>query len=336
MTNPPAPQLVFDTLLAYQRSAALVTAIELDLFHAMANGPGDAASVASQCGASERGTRILCDYLTVAGLLEKVDGHYRNTPTSALFLDSKSPAYMGAAARFLCGSAMSEPFERLTEIVRTGRTVLPDQGTVTPDYPAWVEFARSMTGITGPSAGPMAEIVLEGRSGPLRVLDVAAGHGLFGIEVAKRHAEARIEALDSPAVLAVAQENARRAGVADRFKERPGSAFEVDLDGPYDVVLMTNFLHHFDPPTCTALLRRMRAAMRPGATLAALEFVPNADRVSPPAAAAFSLVMLATTEAGDAYTLPELESMYRAAGFDQVAARSLATGPETVVTGRAA
>ncbi|HCC58560.1 MAG TPA: methyltransferase type 12 [Solibacterales bacterium] len=331
----PSPQLVFDTLLAYQRSAALVTAIELDLFRAIADGPGDAASLGRQCGASERGTRILCDYLTVIGLLDKADGHYRNTPTSALFLDSQSPAYMGQGARFLCHAQLREPFQHLTEIVRTGRTVLPDHGTARVDNPSWVEFARSMTGITGPSAAPMAEMVLEGCSGPLRVLDIAAGHGLFGIAIAKRNPEARIVALDSAEVLAVARENAQREGVGDRYEELPGDAFEVDFKGPYDIVLLTNFLHHFDPPTCTVLLRKIRAAMRPGGTLAALDFVPNDDRVSPPPAASFSLVMLATTEAGDAYTLRELEAMYRASAFDHVAARTVPTGPGTVVTGRA-
>ena len=91
----------------------------------------------------------------------------------------------------------------------------------------------------------------------------------------------------------------------------PGSAFEVDFDGPYDAVLLTNFLHHFDKPTCVGLLQKIHAALRPGGQCATLEFVPNEDRVSPPTPAAFAMTMLTTTAAGDAYTLSELTNMYQ-------------------------
>jgi ubiquinone/menaquinone biosynthesis C-methylase UbiE len=153
------------------------------------------------------------------------------------------------------------------------------------------------------------------RQQPLRVLDVAAGHGLFGIAIAQSYPTARVAALDWPDVLAVATENARRAGVADRHRLLPGSAFDVDWGGPYELVLFTNFLHHFDVPTCDRLAARAFAALAPGGRLITLEFVPNADRVSPPPAAGFALTMLATTAHGDAYTFAEYEGMFARAGF---------------------
>jgi hypothetical protein len=331
----PSPALVFDTLFAYQRTAALRAAIELDLFRAIGEGTADAASIAKRCSASERGTRILCDYLVIAGLLRKTGGRYGHSETSALFLDPNSPACVASTARFLGNPMIQEPFDRLSEIVRTGRTVLPGQGSVEPENPAWVEFAHSMAPMMAPMAAPLGWIVLDGGSGPMSVLDVAAGHGLFGIEVAKQNPEARVVAVDWAAVLGVARANARRAGVEDRYETRPGSAFEVDYGGPHDVALLTNFLHHFDRPTCVGLLKKVRASLKPRGRVAALEFVPNEDRVSPPMAAAFSLTMLATTPAGDAYTLRDLESMYHEAGFADVTGHPVPTGPHTVVVGRA-
>jgi 2-polyprenyl-3-methyl-5-hydroxy-6-metoxy-1,4-benzoquinol methylase len=150
---------------------------------------------------------------------------------------------------------------------------------------------------------------------PLRVLDVAAGHGLFGIAVAERNPQAHITALDWPNVLAVAEENARRAGVAERYALRPGSAFDVDWGGPYDAVLLTNFLHHFDVPTCDRLAARAHAALAPGGRALTLDFIPEPDRVTPPSTANFALVMLATTAHGDAYTFAEFEGMFARAGF---------------------
>ena len=165
------------------------------------------------------------------------------------------------------------------------------------------------------------------------MLDIAAGHGMFGIGIARLNPAARIVALDWAAVLEVAKENARAAGVLERVEFLPGSAFDVEFGGPYDAVLLTNFLHHFDEETCVALLRKIRSALAPGGITATLEFVPNEDRVTPAMAAQFSMMMLGTTAKGDAYTLRDLERMHVAAGFSGIAPGAIVVGPQTVVIG---
>jgi len=332
---PVTPAIVFEMLQAHQRTAALKAAIELDLFRAVGQGPGDVASLARRCHASERGIRILCDFLTINGVLKKEDGRYHHTPSSAMFLDPASPASVASIANFLTNPEMHQPYERLADIVREGRTTLPGDGSVEPENPIWVQFAQHMAPMMAPLAGPLGGMVLDGHEGPMRVLDIAAGHGLFGIEVAKQNAQARVTGLDWVPVLLVALENARKAGVEDRYDMLPGSAFDVDFGGPYDAVLLTNFLHHFDQPTNVALLKKVHAALKPGGKAATLEFVPNEDRVSPPMAAGFSLTMLASTAAGDAYTLSELTSMYKAAGFHSISGHPIPMSPHTVVLGRA-
>jgi hypothetical protein len=99
-------------------------------------------------------------------------------------------------------------------------------------------------------------------------------------------------------------------------------------------VLLTNFLHHFDVPTCVGLLKKVRGSMRKGGRVAVLEFVPNDDRVSPPMPAAFSITMLATTPAGDAYTLRELTAMCKDAGFRDITSRPIPMSPQTIVIAR--
>jgi len=333
--NVPNPALVFDVLQSYQRTWALKAAIELDLFRAIGESGGDLASIAKRCSASERGTRILCDFLVISGLLTKENGHYSLTPTSATFLDTRSPASLASVATFLSNPMMVDTFKELAAIVRNGRTTLPGDGSVEPENPLWVEFAESMTPMMGPVAGPMADLVLEGKSGPMRVLDIAAGHGLFGIAVAQKNPQARIVGLDWAAVLQVAKRNAEKAGVQDRYEVLPGSAFDVPFGGPYDAVLLTNFLHHFDHPTNVSLLRKVHEALKPGGVAATLEFVPNDDRVSPPQAASFALTMLGSTPSGDAYTLKELTAMYEEAGFHTVTGHPIPMSPQTVVVGRA-
>jgi 2-polyprenyl-3-methyl-5-hydroxy-6-metoxy-1,4-benzoquinol methylase len=127
-----------------------------------------------------------------------------------------------------------------------------------------------------------------------------------------------VYAADWKNVLEVAKANAQAMGVGDRYHLIPGNAFETDFGSGYDVVLVPNFLHHFDVETCTSFLKKVRGALKPGGRAAILEFIPNADRVTPPTAAAFSMIMLVNTPSGDAYTFAELESMAKNAGFPRV------------------
>ncbi len=328
----PSADIVFDTLFAYQRSAALNSAIELDLFTAIDGGDQTIAAIATRCGASERGTPILCDYLATIELLTKSGDTYHLTPESAAFLSNRSPAYLGSVARFLLRPELKHNFEALTEAVRHGGVPPSSENTVRDDNPIWVEFARTMGPMMVPAAHAIADMVA-GTSGPLKVLDIAAGHGLFGITIAQRNPLAQIVAADWPAVLAVATENARIAQVHDRHRALPGDAFKVDFPNGFDVALVTNFLHHFDHPTCTHFLKKVHAALAPAGRVVVLEFVPNPDRVSPPVPARFSLTMLAGTPSGDAYTFAELQRQLADAGFRDVSAHALPT-PQTVLLAR--
>jgi 2-polyprenyl-3-methyl-5-hydroxy-6-metoxy-1,4-benzoquinol methylase len=333
--TPLNPGIVFEMVQAHQRTAALKAAIDLDIFSAVGKGPGDAASIARHAKASERGIRILCDFLVINGVLAKENGRYKHTPSSAAFLDPASPACMASVAHFLSESAIMQADAQLAEIVRSGRTNLPGQGTVELENPIWVEFAEKMAPMMGPMAGPLGAVVLDGHNGPMRVLDIAAGHGLFGIEIAKQNPQAHVTGLDWAPVLRVALKNAEKAGVKDRYNMLPGSAFEVEFGGPYDAVLLTNFLHHFDKPANVGLLKKVRAALKPGGRAATLEFVPNEDRVSPPMPAAFAMTMLTTTAEGDAYTFAELSAMYTEAGFKGVTPHPIPQSPHTIVMGSA-
>ena len=328
----PSADVVFDTLFAYQRSAALKSAIELGLFTAIDEGARTSSALAKRCGASERGTRILCDYLCTIGLLGKADGAYQLPPETAAFLSQRSPAYLGTMARFLLRPEVKGNFERLTEAVRRGGVAPGGDNNVADENPIWVEFARSMMPMMVPAAHAIADLVA-GAEGALKVLDIAAGHGAFGITIAQRNPRAEIVAVDWKAVLAVAEENAQAAHVQDRYRTRPGDAFKVDYGTGYDVALVTNFLHHFDPPTCTDFLRKVHAALKPAGRVVVLEFVPNPDRVSPPIPARFSLTMLSGTPSGDAYTFAELRQQLESAGFSDVSAHALPT-PQTVLLAR--
>ncbi|HEY2462269.1 MAG TPA: methyltransferase [Candidatus Acidoferrum sp.] len=325
----PTPERIFNTLNAYQQSAALKAAIELDIFTKIAEGANQPKQLAESTSAAERGIRILCDYLTILGFLTKEQNRYALTQESAIFLDRKSPACLASMAGFLGGDPQRKRFDLLTEAVRKGGSVAGRGDNTNPDDEMWVEFAKSMASLTTPSANFIAQMI--GSSQPCRVLDIAAGHGMSGITVAKHNPNARVVALDWPAVLEVAKTNARGADLDERFGTIEGSAFTADLGQNYDYVLLTNILHHFDPATCETLLKRVFEALGPAGKTITLEFVPNEDRIAPPTSAAFSLVMLANTDAGDAYTFSEFERMFQNTGFAKTTLHAVPDMPQQVL-----
>jgi predicted O-methyltransferase YrrM len=320
-------------MLAYQQTAAMEAALDLDIFTAIAQGNHTAETIAAACQASTRGTRGLCDALVVMGFLEKQDKKYSLAPDAAMFLNRNSPAYVGTAAKFLHLEELRNNFSQLADAVRKGGTVAPNHGTMAPDHPMWVQFARAMAPLAAMLAESTAAAVGADTNQPWRVLDIAAGHGMFGIAIAKHNPQAQIVGLDWAAVLEVAKENARKVGVENRYKTLPGSAFDVNFGSDYDLVLVPNFIHHFDAPTNEQLLRKVHSSLKPGGKVAIVEFVVNDDRTSPPAAAMFTLVMLAGTPHGDAYTHREIESMLRNAGFKSVNAHPTPNIDQQVIVG---
>ena len=327
----PSPERIFNTMVAFQETEALKAAIELDIFTAIADGANIAASLAAKTGASERGMRILCDYFAVKGFLTKQEEQYSLTQESAIFLNRNSPACACSMIHFLASPELRKSFATLTEAVRKGGSASDISDNTKPHDEFWVNFARSMAPLTIPNAEFIAGLTGAAEGKPCKVLDIAAGHGMFGIIVARHNPNAQVVAVDWPAVLDVAKANAVKLGVAERYATKPGSAFEADFGEGYDYVLLTNILHHFDTPTCEKLMRRVHAALKPGGKVITLEFVPNEDRVSPPMAAAFSLVMLADTDAGDAYTFAEYDKMFRSAGFLKTTLHPIPDMPQQVL-----
>lgn len=327
----PNPTLIFETLNAFQRSAALKAAIQLDIFTAIAEGDESSAQLAKRCQISERGARILCDYLAILGLLAKTDGAYSLSRDAAVFLDRRSPGCICSIANFLTMPDAIELFMGLTDTLRSGGASLAGKASVEPDNPIWVEFARSMMPLMITPAGAIADMLSP--NPPRKILDIAAGHGIFGIAVAQRNPNAEVFALDSANVLDVARRNAESAGVASRYHLLPGSAFDVDFGVAYDLILLTNFLHHFDAGTNEMLLKKVHEALTPGGCALTLEFVPNEDRVTPAATAAFAMTMLGHTVGGDAYTFSEYERMFRNAGFSSSELHAI-PGPESVIISR--
>ena len=330
----PNPVTIFEAINSFQQTAAIKAAIELGVFSAIGEGAHTAAEIAMRCQASERGIRILCDFLTIHGLLNKEGAHYDNTVDTAAFLDKRSPAYMGGTIEFLLSPEAFQRFHDLPTAVRNGGTPAGENDTTAPENPLWERFARGMIGMIMPIAQATAQTVELPTDRESKVLDIAASHGMFGFSVAQRYPKAHIVALDWKNVLRITAEHAAQYGLAGRFSTIAGDALRVEFGQGYDLILLPNILHHFSAKKNEELLAKCHRSLNPGGFVAIVEFVPNDDRITPPTSAAFSLTMLVGTPEGDAYTLSEYTEMLRNAGYSGVDHRPLSPLAHDVIIGR--
>lgn len=325
-----SPDKLFEALTAFQQTAALTAAIDLELFTAIGEGQTTIPALAKRVSGTERGVRILCDFLTVIGFLTKSESRYGLTAESAVFLDKRSQAYLGSDKNFLASPLMKEGFTDLATVVRSGRP-LHDHPFSAVEHPIWVEFARSMAPLLYLPAQLTAQLIDDQTE--MKVLDIAAGHGIFGITVARRNLRARIVALDFPQVLTVAHENASRAGVSNRYSLLPGNVLEVELGNGFDVVLVPNLIHSLDRTANDLLLKKVYSALAPNGRVVVVEFAPDEDRISPRIPALFALAMLANNT-GDAYTVSENRAMLNGAGFSDCEVHALLPTPFTAIIAR--
>jgi ubiquinone/menaquinone biosynthesis C-methylase UbiE len=320
----------YEAALAYQKTAALAAAIKLDIVALIGGGAATSDVLAEKTAASSRGIRILCDFLTVMGLLTKQDGAYSVAEQGKRYLDPSSPAWMGSSIDFYAAPeilrlVLDDPLSYVRQGGSAGLAHLA------PDHPVWHRFAKAMSPIARLAAKRAAVYLTVGPGSPVTVLDVAAGHGFYGIELAKAVPESVVTAVDWPTVLELASANARDAGVEERFRIVAGNAFEVDWGGEFDLIILANFLHHFSPEACATILRKVRLSLSPQGRACAVDFVPDDDRARTPTHAMFAFLMLATTPGGDAYTLSEYDEIAKAAGFLGATARPLRPTPQSLI-----
>lgn len=309
----PTPLRFIEAVNGFQRTAVIRTAMELDIFTVVGEGVETAEALAARLGIAEKGARVLADALVVLHLLTKSEGRYGLTAESALFLDRKSARFLGDSVKFQLSEAITGAYARFSEAVKKGGTASDGAGALEPEHPMWLEFAKGMAPLMYTTVLKVAEVAAPAG----RVLEVAAGHGKYGIGLLESGAAREVTALDWPGVLKLAEANAKEAGVAEQWRGLAGDALTTEWGTGYDTVLLANFLHHFDVAACRGILEKARAALTAEGRVVLVEHVPEEDRVSPSAPAWFAVQMLATTPAGDAYTLAEYTAMLLEAGFTE-------------------
>jgi len=310
----PTPKRIMEFAWGYAPTLMIEAAVGHGIFDALDRGPQTLEQLAAGAKVSSRGLKAILNALVSFQLLAREGANYALTTESAAFLVSSKPGYHGTFFRHISDQLLPK-WLQLSEIVRSGKPAakVNDQKEGAEFF---AEFVESLFPISFPAATALGEhLEISKSTGPLSVLDIGAGSGVWGIALAKQSPNVRIRAVDWPQVLEVTKRIATRHGLADRLTTAAGDFFEADFGSGHKVATVGHILHGEGIERSQRLIKKIFDALAPGGVIAIQEFVPNDERTGPPNALIFAVNMLVNTEVGDTFTFQEMSGWLREAGF---------------------
>jgi hypothetical protein len=200
--KPVTPERIFQFWFGYAPTLMLETAVQLKLFDALDGGPKTAQQVAAATGASPRGTRMLLNALAGLQFLTKTGDTYALTPESAAFLVSTKPGFMGGMFRHTSRQILPN-WMKLTEAVKTGKPAVPvNQESTGAEF--FQQFVEDLFPAGYAAAQALADhLNVAKATGPVKVLDIAAGSGVWSVALAQKSPQVRVTVVDWPGVIPV-------------------------------------------------------------------------------------------------------------------------------------
>jgi ubiquinone/menaquinone biosynthesis C-methylase UbiE len=330
VTAPVTPERIMQFAWGYVPPLLLEAAIRHRIFDLLDAGPKTVLEIKKETGASERGLTAVMNALVGLDFLAKDKGGYFSlTPESSTFLVSTKPGFMGGMIRH--GSEQLIPkWLQLNKIVMTGEPdAAVNKEALGGDF--FQHFVNDIFPLSYPAAQVLSRHYNSNGAVPAaRVLDLAAGSGVWGIAMAQASEKVSVTAVDWPEVIPVTRKTVTSFGLVDRFSFVEGDLLQVDFGSGHNLATLGHILHSEGSERSQALLKKTFQALASGGTISIAEFLVNADRTGPLNALFFAVNMLVNTESGDTYSFEEISSWLEAAGFTD--ARKLdAPGPSPLI-----
>jgi ubiquinone/menaquinone biosynthesis C-methylase UbiE len=327
-TKPVSPQRIMQMAWDFSHPLIVEAAIRNRVFDVLDRGPKTLEQIAKATGASQRGLRALLNALVGIEYLTCENKRYALTPDVAAFLVSTKPTFMGGLLRH-CSTRLIPSWRPLADIVKTGKPSerLSDEQSGSKFFALFVEDIFNMS--FGPASIAAKELLAK-TSGPVRVLDIATGSGVWGIAMAKASPKVQVTAVDWSDVIPVTRRVVAKHKLAKQFSYIEGDIQSADLGQNHDIATLGHILHSEGEARSRKLLKRVFAALKSGGTIVIAEFLPNRDRTGPAIPLIFAVNMLVNTELGDAFTFEEIKTWLQEVGFKKV--RSLeGHGPSPLI-----
>ena len=311
---PVTPERLMQFGFAYAPPLVIGAAVKNKVFDSLLNGSKTVEQVSGETGASVRGLRAVMNALVGLELLKKTGEKYSLVPESEAFLVDNKPGslagFFGMAATHLVPNWL-----QLADAVRTGRPPVP-LNQEAPGSEFFAVLVENIIPMSYPAALALAEhLKIADSKHEMRVLDIAAGSGIWGIALAQQSPRVQVTAQDWPEMIPTTKRIVQKFGVADRLSYIKGDVLKADFGNDYDIATLSHILHTEGTERSRALLKKTFNALKSGGTIAIGEWLVNDERTEPLAGLIFAVNMLVHSEQGDTFSFNEIKSWLEAAGF---------------------
>ncbi len=286
------PEPIAQTHIAFVAARAIMAGTSLGIFEAIEDGANTAEAIARLCGTDPRATRSLVDCLVGLEYVRVTRGRYRNSQRARKWLLKRSPT--SVRDKLIFQEIEWNIVGRLEEYVRSGVGLDVHATLDERSWGVYQDAMRSLASGAAPAIARRLRLPKEAR----RMLDIGGSHGLHSAAICRRHPQLEAEILDLPAALA--HRRPPDDGLAGRIRFREGDALREDLGvAKYDLVLISNLVHHFSEAENEALAKRVSRSLRPGGMYVVADFEkPSPGGRNAPIGGALDLYFSLTSSSG--------------------------------------
>jgi ubiquinone/menaquinone biosynthesis C-methylase UbiE len=307
------PTPLFEGFVAMMMARTIMAATSLGVFRALDERPDGVEGLARRLEIDPHGSDVLLKSLHALGYVEWRDGAYRNARVVERFLLPQSHA---SQERWVgeFGYDMWDTFSALEDVLRTGKPIgLHDRPA---DDPYWERYMRGLFDLSKLRGDFVARAIPA--DSPRRLLDLAGGHGGFAMALCRRHDELKATIVELEGAARIGRRIVHEEGMDDRVEYSVGDMFELDLGHDFDIVTAFSIVHHFDRERNVELLKRARAALRPGGTVAIYELDRPADDEPGTQLGALDGLLFYALSGARTYTGEEIAGWLGEVGFSRV------------------
>jgi hypothetical protein len=309
---------IWKRMFAFCESRVLMSAVELDVFTALADGPLELSELVKELRLHPRHAGDFFDALVSLKLLERQDDRYSNTPATAEYLVRTKPeTYAGDRVENF-RKRIYPFYANLTEGLRTGlpqnearegRDVFQE---IYEDPAALKTFLAGMSGGSIEPARALAKAFAW--SDFTSVADIGTAQGCCPTQLLLAHPHLTGIGFDLPPVKPHFEEYVSSFGLASRCRFVLGDFMKDPLPSA-DVLVIGHVLHCWADETKLMILRKAFDALPSGGAVLVYDTLVDDARVERTTALLMSLLMLIETGEGTDYTAADCRGWMESIGF---------------------